>query len=78
MAKAKNKTVYVCTDCGSDHPKWQGQCGACGAWNTLSQMSVGPVKEAALGYAGEDYNLAVTDDDIAETGGALYTFTLSS
>ena len=52
MAKAKNKTVYVCTDCGSDHPKWQGQCGACGAWNTLSQMSVGPVKEAALGYAG--------------------------
>ena len=52
MPKAKNKTVYVCSDCGADHPKWQGQCGACGAWNTLSQMSVGPVAEVTVGYAG--------------------------
>ena len=37
-----------------------------------------PGTRAVLGYAGEDYNLSVTDDDIAETGGALYTFTLSS
>ncbi len=53
MAKSKTKLVFVCTDCGADHPKWQGQCSACGEWNTLSQMNVGPVKEAAaLGYAG--------------------------
>ena len=52
MPKAENKTVYVCSDCGADHPKWQGQCGACGAWNTLSQMSVGPVAEVTVGYAG--------------------------
>ncbi len=32
---AKAKTIYTCTDCGGASPKWQGQCLACGAWNTL-------------------------------------------
>ena len=32
---AKAKTIYTCTDCGGASPKWQGQCPACGAWNTL-------------------------------------------
>jgi DNA repair protein RadA/Sms len=32
---AKAKTVYRCTDCGADHPKWAGRCDACGAWNSL-------------------------------------------
>ena len=32
---AKTKTVYYCTSCGNDTPKWQGKCPACGEWNTL-------------------------------------------
>ena len=32
---AKIKSVYVCTECGTSEPKWQGQCPACMAWNTL-------------------------------------------
>ncbi len=32
---AKAKTVHTCTECGGQTPKWQGQCPACGAWNTL-------------------------------------------
>ena len=32
---AKEKTVYVCTDCGGNSPKWLGKCPACNAWNTL-------------------------------------------
>ncbi len=32
---AKAKTVYTCTECGASEPKWQGQCPACLAWNTL-------------------------------------------
>jgi DNA repair protein RadA/Sms len=31
----KLKTAFFCTDCGNDTPRWQGQCPACGAWNTL-------------------------------------------
>lgn len=32
---AKPKTMYTCTECGGQAPKWQGQCPACHAWNTL-------------------------------------------
>ena len=32
---AKAKTVYTCTECGGQTPKWQGQCPHCSAWNTL-------------------------------------------
>ena len=32
---AKARSVYACTDCGGESPKWQGQCPHCGAWNTL-------------------------------------------
>jgi DNA repair protein RadA/Sms len=32
---AKAKTVYSCTECGGESPKWQGQCPHCAAWNTL-------------------------------------------
>jgi len=41
MAKAKSRTLYVCSDCGAEHTQWQGQCGACKAWNTLTRFSVG-------------------------------------
>ena len=34
---AKTKTVFFCTQCGNDTPKWQGKCPACGAWNTLEE-----------------------------------------
>ena len=32
---AKTKTIYTCSECGGQSPKWQGQCPACNAWNTL-------------------------------------------
>ena len=35
---AKAKTTFVCNDCGADFPKWQGQCGECQAWNTLTEF----------------------------------------
>ena len=34
---AKTKTVFFCTQCGNESPKWQGRCPACGAWNTLEE-----------------------------------------
>ena len=35
---AKEKTVYVCTQCGQDSPKWVGKCPSCGAWNTYVEQ----------------------------------------
>lgn len=31
----KTKTLFFCTECGNETPKWQGKCPACGAWNTI-------------------------------------------
>ena len=37
---AKPKTRYHCTECGALSPRWGGQCGECGAWNTLAEQVV--------------------------------------
>ena len=34
---AKAKTVFYCTQCGNETPKWQGKCPSCGAWNALEE-----------------------------------------
>jgi DNA repair protein RadA/Sms len=41
----KARTIYVCDSCGSQQPKWQGQCPDCGAWNTLNEAAA-PAKRA--------------------------------
>jgi len=38
---AKGGSVFRCTDCGADQPKWGGRCEACGAWNTLVEEPIG-------------------------------------
>ena len=50
---ARQKTAYVCNDCGADYTKWQGQCTACNAWNTLAEVRLG----AAKGSANESRNV---------------------
>lgn len=37
---AKEKTLYVCTNCGQESPKWVGRCAACGQWNTYQEQVV--------------------------------------
>ena len=34
MAKAKNKTIYVCQTCGAQRSRWEGKCADCGSWNS--------------------------------------------
>ena len=40
MPNIKTKTVYLCSSCGDDHPKWNGQCPSCNEWGTLSEFKV--------------------------------------
>lgn len=42
---AKTKTVYVCSNCGADSPKWVGKCPGCGEWNTYVEELI--AKETA-------------------------------
>ena len=57
MAKTP-KTAYVCNDCGAEFSRWQGQCSACKAWNTISEVrlisaSNSTKNDRFSGYAGE-------------------------
>ena len=47
----KAKTLFYCTECGNEMPKWQGKCPACGAWNTVvEQPTEKPVKKAGINH----------------------------
>ncbi len=37
---AKTKTVFLCTSCGNESPKWLGKCPVCGEWNTYTEEIV--------------------------------------
>ncbi len=67
----KARTAFVCSDCGADYAKWQGQCGACNAWNTLVQFNPGSGEGARAarrqGYAGVRSEVAqLAEIDLAE------------
>ena len=58
ISMAKDKSVYICTECGTYEPKWQGQCPACMAWNTLVE---GVAETASTNrYANKFESLAAT------------------
>ena len=46
---AKTKTVFYCTSCGNETPRWQGRCPACGAWNTIEEHIEKPTVSGTKG-----------------------------
>ncbi|MCI9263109.1 MAG: DNA repair protein RadA [Oscillospiraceae bacterium] len=49
---AKEKTVFFCTDCGNELLRWQGQCPACGAWNTIVEKPAAPKSKTPKSSSG--------------------------
>lgn len=65
---AKAKTVFYCTACGNETPKWQGRCPSCGAWNTITEhiekpVAAGKAKSAPVGMSREPKRLHDVDGD---------------
>ena len=65
---AKVKTVYFCTSCGNETPKWQGKCPSCGQWNTLQEhiekpIPAGRAKTAPVGISREPQRLDQVDSN---------------
>lgn len=58
----KVKTLFYCTDCGNETPKWQGKCPACGAWNTIIERPAEkPAKRSVPGETrGSKLGIAVS------------------
>lgn len=64
---AKARKAFVCTECGQDFQKWQGQCANCKSWNTVSEISLGRPERGggnvrSLGYAGERSDVQLLRD----------------
>ena len=67
---AKTKTVFYCTSCGNETPKWQGRCAACGAWNTIEEhiekpTASGRAKSAPVGTSRTAVRLNQVDTNSA-------------
>ena len=65
---AKAKTVFYCTACGNETPKWQGRCPACGAWNTMEEhiekpVAAGKAKSAPVGQSRRAQRIREVDCD---------------
>ena len=65
---AKTKTVFYCTSCGNETPKWQGRCAACGAWNTIEEHIEKPTpiakgRSAGVGMSRKAQRLHEVDTD---------------
>ena len=65
---AKAKTVFYCTACGNESPKWQGRCSACGAWNTMQEhiekpVAVGKSKSSPVGMSRKPQKIHEVDCD---------------
>ncbi|ANF56125.1 DNA repair protein RadA [Halotalea alkalilenta] len=78
---AKAKTAFVCTECGAEYSKWQGQCSNCREWNTLSELRLAPsprpgAQPARQGYAGAASNevIDLASVDLAEVPRFSSTF----
>jgi DNA repair protein RadA/Sms len=72
---SRAKTLYVCSSCGGEASKWQGQCPACGEWNTLSALSVpsAPGRRRAAHHAAAAPATAALGDEAAEEAPRLAT-----
>ena len=63
---AKQKTVFYCTACGNESPKWAGRCSACGAWNTMQEhiekpAAPGRARSAPVGFSRTPKKLSQVD-----------------
>lgn len=64
---AKVKTIYSCTECGGQEPKWQGQCPSCHAWNTLVEAIAEPISASRFAPLAETAGLQkLTEVEAAE------------
>ena len=64
---AKDKTIFLCNECGYESPKWAGKCPSCGAWNSFVEKVVRNTPASRTASAGSNALLSqpVLIDDVA-------------
>lgn len=69
---AKVKSVYICSECGYESPKWYGKCPSCGEWNTMNEEIKEPVKQSASVARAASYAPPVSIREISTTDEIRY------
>jgi len=72
-------SLFRCTECGADHPKWGGRCDACGAWNSLVEEPVASGRAPRRSGGAVPVRLAEVDATTAQrwpTGLAEFDYVL--
>lgn len=69
---AKVKSVYICSECGYESPKWYGKCPSCGEWNTMNEEIKEPVKQSASVARAVSYAPPVSIREISTTDEIRY------
>lgn len=63
---AKIKSVYTCSECGYESPKWYGKCPSCGEWNTMNEEIKETAKISSVRHSKvSNYTKPLTIDEIS-------------
>ena len=68
---AKDKTAYVCENCGQESPKWIGKCPACGQWNTFKEIKVAPASSSVRAKAAASSQLSTLNASLTQAARVL-------
>lgn len=68
---AKNKTIYICQECGYESPKWMGKCPECSSWNTMVEEIINKSKNDSL-TAGISFSKPLNINEIELTDEERY------
>ncbi|MGN0213057.1 MAG: DNA repair protein RadA [Muribaculaceae bacterium] len=62
----KTKSVFFCSNCGAESPKWVGKCPACGEWNTFVEETVATKPQKSVGYQSDAKSKSISPIKISE------------
>ncbi len=71
----KTKTMYVCSECGAQSPRWLGKCPSCGEWNTLIEELTAPTPTTGKGLTAGSAGMIATPvavDDVLDADEIRY------
>lgn len=70
---AKNKTVFVCSECGNESPKWLGKCPACNSWNTFYEEKIIKDKSTSERISVNSEVIKLKDVEVSESKARVKT-----
>lgn len=59
---AKNKTIWVCSNCGAESPKWIGHCPSCGEWNSYNEEIIAAKGKSSTSFSTVQSSPRLLDD----------------